>query len=363
MESNAQNAWFRKTDKGPRGTYVLYDQLPQLFPDADLSINYSSPTAKFKYNYQSGQAYFIVAPYVELMDSELDAIKRFVDNGNVIFISTYFLDKEMAEWLGVSIYQNISGRDSVAVFDTDKSAFSNFYLGRAFNAYITKYDSTAPDLQILGRYNNKANCISFKIGGGYVVLHTQPFMLSNYHLIKKKTKGYAEILFSSLPGPVNTIYWDEYSKGGSRITQPLKFIMNQPPLKNAFLWALAGLLLLVLFSFKRRQRVIPVLTPLANTSLDMARTVSDMYYFGRRNEVIARKKIAHWLEHLRTKYNIFTSLSPEIFWQSVQMRSGMPEDKIAELRIMVEMFRNGDEKVSDIELIKLNNLIDNFYKS
>lgn len=341
----------------------MYEQLPQLFPDADISINYTSPSAKFKYNYQQEQAYFIVAPYVELMDAELEGIKKFVDNGNTLFISTYMLDEETAAWLGVTLRQDITGRDSIAIFDGDRSSFSSFYLGRAFNAYITKYDADAPGTQILGKYQGRTNCISFKIGAGHVVLHTQPFMLSNYHLIKKKNKAYAEILLASIPGPVSTIYWDEYSKGGNRVTKPLKYIMSQPPLKNAFFWGLAGLLLLVLFSFKRRQRVIPILTPLSNTSLDMARTVSDMYYFGRRNEVVAKKKIAHWLEHLRTKYNIFTSLPPDIFWQSVHMRSGMPEDKVAELRVMVEMFRNGDEKVSDIELITLNNLIDNFYKS
>ncbi len=42
-ESRAQNLPFRKTDKGPYGTYVLYDQLPVLFPDATLSFCYHIP--------------------------------------------------------------------------------------------------------------------------------------------------------------------------------------------------------------------------------------------------------------------------------------------------------------------------------
>jgi len=102
---------------------------------------------------------------------------------------------------------------------------------------------------------------------------------------------------------------------------------------------------------------------LSNSSLDMVRTVSDLYYFGKNNEVMAKKKIAHWLEFLRTKYNIFTSLPPEMFWNAVEMRSGMEKSKVDELRGMVELYRNGDVSMSDHHLIRLNNLIDSFYKS
>ena len=352
-----------KTDKGPKGTYVLYEQLTDLFPNAEIVINHNSPTSRFKYSYEDNQAYFVVAPVVNFMESEVEVIKRFVNNGNVLFISTYYLDNDIADWLGVEVTPNINFRDSTSIYDPEADEWSNYYIGRVLNAFLSRFD-TSTALTTIGKYGSKANCIRLKVGSGYVVLHTQPFMFSNYHLIKKKTKTYTEIIFSSLPNNITTIYWDEYSKGGADGEMaPLKFLMSQPPLKNAFLWALAGLILLVFFSFKRRQRVIPVTTPLVNNSLDMARTVSDMYYYGRRNEVMARKKIAHWFEFLRTKYNIYTSLPPEMFWQSVKMRSGMAEDKVSELRELVELFRNGDMQVSDVYLVRLNNLIDSFYKS
>lgn len=352
-----------KTDKGPKGTFVLYDQLAELFPNAEIVINHGSPTSRFKYSYEDGQAYFIVAPTVDFMESEVEVIKRFVNNGNVLFISTYQLDQELADWLGVDLSHSFNYRDSTSIYDPVEDKWRSYPIGKAVNAFLVRIDSSA-DTKTIGKYGTKVNCIRRKMGSGYVILHTQPFMFSNYHLIKKKTKAYTEIVFSSVPHNINTIYWDEYSKGGSNSEmRPLKFLMSQPALKNAFLWALAGLILLVFFSFKRRQRVIPVTSPLVNNSLDMARTVSDMYYFGRRNEVMAKKKIAHWFEFLRTKYNIHTSLPPEIFWQSVKMRSGMAEESVTELRELVELFRNGDMQVSDVYLVRLNNLIDRFYKS
>lgn len=346
----------------------MYDQLQTLFPDAAISINHSSPSTKFKYNFQGSQGYFVVAPYVEFSKNEVESLKSFVGSGNVLVLSTYFLGNEIEEWLQVEFDPFItfsSIPDSLGMLDLATGDFLQYYMGKGWAARITKYDSAATGLQILSRFSDSSiSSISFKKGDGYIVLHTQPFMFSNYHLLKKRTKAYSELFFSALPGPLNTIIWDEYTKSaGSREMAPLKYIMSQPPLRNAFWWALAGLILLVFFSFKRRQRIIPVLEPLTNNSLDMARTVSDMYYFSRKNEVMAKKKIAHWLEFLRTKYNIFTNQTPEAFWQTVKMRSGMPDDKMEQLQVMFEKYRNGEERISDIDLIKLTNLIDSFYKS
>lgn len=358
---------FRKTDKGPYGTYVLYDQLPSLLPGAIASISYNSPADKLKFSFKRGQGYIVIAPYIRFSGEDIKAFDNFLEQGNILVLSTYFLDSEIENWLNVKVDVTMLAppRDSIKIFDMDHSDYSQFHSGKFFQSYISRYDSSADNLQILGRYSNgMINFICFKKANGFVVLQTQPYMFCNYHLIKKGTKAYSEIFFSSLPGPITSLIWDEHMKSSGGLSSEfsgLGFIMKKPALRNAFWWALAGLLLVVFFSFKRRQRIIPVLPPLTNNSLDMVRTVSDMYFFSHRNEVMAKKKIAHWLEFLRVKYNIFTTQSPDAFWQTVKMRSSISDEKMAALRTMVETFRNGDQPITDTELIHLNNLVDSFY--
>jgi hypothetical protein len=366
--AGARELPFRKTDKGPYGTYVLYDQLDSLLPGTPVTISHNSPSTKLKFNYQQGAGYIVIAAFIKYSKEDIAALETFLQQGNVLVLSAYFLDDALEDWLKVKVNATIAipgKNDSSLIFDTDLGEYATFHSGRFFRGYISKYDSTAEELQILGKDNDGSiNFILFKKMNGYVVIHTQPYMFSNYHLIRKRTKGYSEIFFSSLPGPLSSVTWDEYSKGsGYGEFSALSFIMRQPALRSAFWWALAGLLLVVFFSFKRRQRIIPVASPLSNNSLDMVRTVSDMYFFSHRNEVMAKKKIAHWLEFLRVKYNIFSHQSPDAFWQTVQMRSNISEEKMASLRLMVETFRNGDERISDAELIHLNNLVDSFYTS
>jgi hypothetical protein len=368
IDADARGIPFRKTDKGPYGTYVLYDQISFLFPNADISISHEAPAEKLKYSSQQSRGYIAIAPYIEYSKKDIAAFDNFLRQGNVLILSAFMLDEEVEKWLNVKLGINYTNnkKDSINIFDTDSANYLSFSTGKVFNSYIAKYDSSASGMQVFGRSGNgMPNFICFKKNNGLVVIHTNPYMFSNYHLIKKKTKNYTEVFFSSLPGPLNSVIWDEYTKqtSGYDNFSALSFIMNQPALRSAFWWAFAGLLLVVFFSFKRRQKIIPVLTPLTNNSVDMVRTVSDMYFYSHRNEVMAKKKIAYWLEYLRVKYNIFTNHSPDAFWQTVKLRSNISDDKISSLRIMVETYRNGDERISDVDLIKLNNLIDSFYTS
>jgi hypothetical protein len=51
---------------------------------------------------------------------------------------------------------------------------------------------------------------------------------------------------------------------------PMRFILNNPPLRYAWYLLLLGLLIFVLFNAKRKQRIVPVIEPLKNTSLDLS---------------------------------------------------------------------------------------------
>jgi hypothetical protein len=367
-KATARKYPFKKTDKGPFGTYVLYDQLPVLFPDATVKTNYSSPQSFMSKTIYGTNAYFVVALYAGFPDKSLDALKDFVDKGNVLFISAYFLDEELEKWLGIKMNYNFSKIDrneSIGVWNTDSLQYDYFNIGHGAITFLS-YDSLKSDYSVSGRNDKgRVTCLTIKRGSGFVVIHCEPYMFSNYHLIKKGTKAYSEILFSSLPGPVSTIYWDEYTKSSGEMgdAEPLRFIFTQPALRNAFLWAVAGLLLVVFLSFKRKQKAIPLITPLVNTSLDMVRTISDLYFFSRKNEVIAKKKIAHFTEYLKNRYNIFTGLPADDYWNAVQLRSGMKEEDIKTLRRMVELYKGGEYTVTDTELITLNQLIDNFYST
>ena len=87
----------------------------------------------------------------------------------------------------------------------------------------------------------------------------------------------------------------------------LRFLFTTPSLTWAYYLTLAGLGLFMIFESKRRQRVIPVIEPVKNKSLEFVETVGQLYYQQADHASIAEKKIQYWLAYVRQRFNIPTT--------------------------------------------------------
>jgi hypothetical protein len=112
---------------------------------------------------------------------------------------------------------------------------------------------------------------------------------------------------------------------------------------------------------KRRQRVIPVITPLRNTTLDFIKTVSSVYFNQKDNSSIASKKINYFLEFVRQRFYLQTQHLDENFIQQLSRKSGVEKANVDYLVQLVGEVNSG-YAVSDKLLLTLNHQIENFYK-
>jgi hypothetical protein len=368
----------KKTDTDIFGTFVLYESLPELFPGIQPVINHKSPSDFFSNDYQYATTYFLVAPSVNFRTVEVGALEAFLRRGNTAIISTYRLGDELEKWLHLYVRDSLVFSevnyllDSVSIYNGTDSFYQKFALGKApFQGYLAA-DSLARKFEIWGENSyGQPNFIRMKIGSGILVIQLQPYLFTNFHLLNKHSKEYTELFFSAVARNSNFV-WDEFFKSSAARNRlrsdndaedsPLSFIFKQPALRMAFWWALAGLLLLTLLGIKRRQRIIPEMPPLNNSTTDMVRTISDLYYYSRKNSVMARKKIAHWMEFMRSRYNIFPSLSADEFWEAVQKRTMLSNADFNEHKQLTEKYKDGLVSVSDEHLLQLNYLTDQYYK-
>ncbi len=99
-----------------------------------------------------------------------------------------------------------------------------------------------------------------------------------------------------MPNTVKEIIWDEYYRysHNNRNFSAFSYILGNDSLRLAFWLLLLLFLLIYLFESKRRQRQVPVITPLRNTSLDFVRTIGRLYYQRRDNHNLATKMVVHF---------------------------------------------------------------------
>src|SRR5690606_9846013 len=196
-------------------------------------------------------------------------------------------------------------------------------------------------------------------GNGNFYLHVQPIAFTNYYLLKDNYK-YAEDVLSYFPKE-NDVFWKvRRYNDQNMVDSPLRFIFSQPALKWAWLFAIFGMLVFMFFNAKRRQRVIPIITPLRNTTVDFTKTIGNLYYQEKDYMNIIDKKIIFFLEKIRNDYYLDTFNLDDTFINRLHQKSGKSKEEISELIHLIKKLRN-QSTATENEVVALNKKIEKFY--
>ena len=123
--------------------------------------------------------------------------------------------------------------------------------------------------------------------------------------------------------------------------------MSQPPLAWS-MWILLSLFALIyLLGTKRRQRLIPVIPPLKNSSLDFVKTIGQLYYQKRDHRNLALKISTHFLDYIRTRYNIPTSHLNEHFIDRLSFNAGVEKQEVEKIITAIHLV-NMAERISEM---------------
>lgn len=348
-------------DKIPFGTYVLREQLTDIFPDAKVSNTNQSVYNFFRRQIKPG-TYIIVAKSVNISKADFEQMVKYIKAGNNVFITTFSWNRGFANKLKLSTAVEDDAAKTATNFANKKLKQSHFYkFDKDISAqYFDRYDTARATVISLNKAG-KANYLRYRFGKGSLLLCANPELFTNYSLLKPQGADYASKALSHLPAH-NNIYWDQYQNHDIEIDgSPLRVFFKSQALQWAYYLSLFGLTLFVLFEIKRRQRVIPIITPLKNTTVDFVEVVGKVYYEKRDNLNIAHKKILYLLSFLREQYQLKTTHLDNEFIESVAWKTGADTAFVQDLVGYINYIAQ-QSNVTDKELIELNHLIEKFYQ-
>jgi hypothetical protein len=366
----------RKADKIPYGTYVAFEELKYIFPDAEVSVtkqspaDYNSLVKSYSYNSESKYPkalYVIITPEFRPDERELEALMQFVEAGNHVFVSSFNWGAEFSDSLKFHMAQPGASvpffEDSLRVdiknpVTSDSVWYS--YPGKTDYTHLESYDSNYS--RVMGHDGlRRPNLIreNFRSGGS-ITIQSDPLALSNFFLLHKSNIGYYNQTFSYFPKSLHTVIWDQYFRYGKDFNS-LTVILNNPGFRAAFWLVLLLFALIYLFESKRKQRIIPVVQPLRNTSLDFVTTVGRLYHEYHDNKNLGMKMTAHLMEHIRQNYQLPTTVLDDGFVASLAFKSGYPKETLHELIYKAKMINDFSE-VSDEDLMDFHRQIEAFYK-
>src|SRR5690606_18183480 len=153
-------------------------------------------------------------------------------------------------------------------------------------------------------------------------------------------------------------FWYAKDALAQRSGSMLRFILDQPALASAWYLFLAGMLVFIIFHAKRKQRVVPVIQPLTNTTVEFTKTVSNLYYQEGDYDTVIDKKIIYFLEKTRNEFLLDTSKLNEEFARKYAQKSGKDLSLIKSALNKINSYRNNRHISIEADLIEINNAIE-----
>lgn len=361
---------FNKDDKNPFGAYVLHTLVQDLFPQQEIQHSYKTIYELYD-SIDEPVNFLSISTYFQPDKEDINALLKNIDKGGNAFITAQYFRSEFADTLNLwstDYYFNTSYSVYSSKDDTASIVFKNPMLADEKNFrfprnnihnYFQRFDSARTSVIAVNDLDFPVT-IRVKWGKGNIYLNSTPLAFSNAYLLTDDNPEFISRSLSLLPE--NDLIWTEfYQNGRLEINTPLRFILTTEPLRWAYYLTIFAVLIFMIFETKRKQRIIPVVKPLANTSLEFVTTIGNLYYQTGDHKNIADKMITFFLEHIRTKYWLTTNKVTPTFIHTLAKRSGHTEEEVKKLFTRIENIQNAPV-IAAAELMELNKAIEDFNK-
>ena len=355
---------FAAEDKNPYGGYILSQLLPSVFPGATIEHTYQT-LYEIKDSLRRNGNILVVCTRFQSETADSQALLDFVHQGGSAFISAQHFWGTLQDSLGLGTadyfwkYGNLLNRNDSAYLQFTSPSFDTtqrFYFRRDnIPNYFDNFDSLKTS--VIAR-NDLGLPVTLRIkwGNGNLIVNSTPFMFTNIYLLSGENNSLVSGLLSYLPS--DDLQWSEYYQfGRMEARSPLRFILKTEPLKWAYYLSVFALLLFIVFEMKRRQRVIPVIKPPENTTVQFVTTIGNLYYQNREHRNVAEKKILFLLDKIRSKYWLNTNKLDDDFVTMLSRKSGKPEDDIRSLFTTIGEIRSS-QSIGQDSLVRLNTQIE-----
>jgi hypothetical protein len=355
-------------DKKPFGTCV-FDSLMRFrfgerYKKSDLTLY------QINENSSKSKTLILVTNDLRLTPDDIHEIKVNANNGDrYIFASNYyskeFCDtfniKQESAPLDIPFWRNYNNDSILTNFDllsNDQTVDSIPVEIGLINGSFSEHMATSK-VSVKDQFSILA--LKTRIGKGSVDICSSPLFFTNYFLLKKQYYAITNHILSNI-NTDEVVYAAKYVNQQKNEASIFKNLLTNSALKSMFYLTLLLLLLFFIFGAKRKQRIIPIIEPLRNTSLDFIKLIGRMYFLKENHSDLCMKKFSYLKEHLLQKHFIrFTEENPDLLYQTIATKTGIEQKEVVKLFTRINQITKNKINISKEELHQLIKSMERFY--
>ena len=327
--------------------------------------NYDTSEIRPEYNL------LIIANYLNLDSTETKFLLKYVEKGGSVILATNTIYGPLKNTLNIHIagppyYQSffdlsVKQAEEKIHFCAPDSEQTTLILPQTLIQNYFEIPDTINYTYLDSLYvistdsNEKTISLRYVIGEGNLILISNPLLFTNYGILNDSIHPYIWKHLAYLEGKplMRTEYYEKGSQGGKSQSE-FRVILRERAFRWAYYTILVGLLVFMIFTAKRKQKIIPIIQPPANKMLAFVRSIAGLYLLKNNNADILIKKQIYWGEDLKRKYGIDIVNEPHDydFYKRVAAKTRQPFDEIRRLFLDLGTI---DETifVSDEEMMRL----------
>ena len=357
--------------KNPFDLYVFNREIKNIIPENRITRILSTPY-EYIQNQTDTVTYLMIRQNMYFIGDTV--ILEKVKEGSNLFVSSENFVRNITDSLALKYTEadsdlSLKKLDMLTLSLTNKNWSKANYKMKPVNNTFAFVDADAATTTILGTEKLPdgkiyPNFLKIKYGKGYVFIHNQPQVFTNHALLSEQSSaGYVAHLLSYIPKDRPVVWFVQgqtLNPNAPKNETGLSVVFRYPALRAVWLLLVYGLLLYIFFNSKRRQRIVPVIKPLRNTTVEFVQTIGNLYYQQGNTANVIDKKIVFFLDRIRTGYFIDTSKLDERFAEKLKSKSEKDIELITEIIDFINEFRK-NKTAEKKDLIHINKLIEAFW--
>lgn len=354
-------------DQKPFGTFLFDTLMKHRFNDKYMQ----SDQTLFQINSSSikSKTVILIADNLEIKPDDISEIKESVKNGDRYIIAANNINQAVCDSFNISMQSIVLNKP---FWEKDEKSNQKSIL-RMLNRNQMAIDSVYIDDGMLRSYffniptngrvtiENEGLVVSFQLqeGSGVVDFCSTPFLFTNYFLMPN-SKATSHLLSGIQKEKV--IFASRYLLLKKSSDSIFKNIYQNTALRSIFILLVVLILLFFLFGSKRNQRVIPVVTPLSNASLEFVKLIGRSYFLKSNHTDLCLKKASYLKDHLSQNYFIrFSDENSEQVYQVIASKTNFDIESVRSLFHRLDQISKSKIQISEKELHHLIKLMEQYY--
>lgn len=318
---------FLSSSAGPGGSKAVLDYMR--LRDTSFVQVWRTRPRKILPHIPDSATLILASQFINPATRELDELLQWVEAGGHLYLATHSLSSKLEERIGIEcLYRTdlVEVERMTVKFDNDGamvlapySTLSSYLVINDTTQWTTIARTVGIDTQTVIAHRS--------YGKGQITMCVASDAFTNSGILKPSTRQISKHIVDDVVGPV---VWSDYYRRSGDGALDVVFAEYRS-------WHVAWIILLssatvyIMIAARRRQRVIPEIKPVKNSSLEFLGSIGELYWKRHDNGNLGRKISKQFREHVRRVVRVQIPMDDGRYVGHVADATGQQQDHVRDI--------------------------------